>query len=312
MLHLFLGAIPPPIGGVSIYCKRRLEQLKLQGVPVRFYNTNNRLNIISLIFFCCVLRLTKKRFLIEVNISSWLAILIICAFGLARKCIFVDHNSSRRFVKKKISAWVMNIFSERAMSVKLVNPGLKKNYASPHKVNFEMVSPFIAPSELEVLDAIKNFPPQHRSLLEKGEIVFTSAWRTVSSHDEYDLYGLLKVLDIYECLVDKCPSTNFVLIVGEITNDEYGLKVKKKIDSLMPNENFHFVQGNVSQLALLPNTKVFLRLTKTDGDSLGVREAISLNIPVIASNVVWRPDEVTLVDLSNDEKIKSLISSYLI
>jgi len=49
-------------------------------------------------------------------------------------------------------------------------------------------------------------------------------------------------------------------------------------------------------LALIARSDVFVRPTLQDGDSISVREAVALRVPVVASNVGTRPEGVTLFD----------------
>jgi glycosyltransferase involved in cell wall biosynthesis len=64
-------------------------------------------------------------------------------------------------------------------------------------------------------------------------------------------------------------------------------------------------------LALMARSSVFVRPTFQDGDSISVREAIALSLPVVASNVGTRPSGVTLFDAGDvnglvDAVIKTL------
>src|SRR5690606_3205564 len=53
---------------------------------------------------------------------------------------------------------------------------------------------------------------------------------------------------------------------------------------------FVYVDDDVSFFSLLQKSTLSIRPTRTDGDSLSVRESLALGIPVVASNVVERPE----------------------
>jgi glycosyltransferase involved in cell wall biosynthesis len=60
-----------------------------------------------------------------------------------------------------------------------------------------------------------------------------------------------------------------------------------------------FLAGDLNHqlcLALMARSNVFVRPTLCDGDSISVREAITLKVPVVASNVGTRPEGVFLFD----------------
>jgi glycogen synthase len=60
-----------------------------------------------------------------------------------------------------------------------------------------------------------------------------------------------------------------------------------------------FLAGDVDHelcLALMARSSVFVRPTFQDGDSISVREAVALGVPVVASNVGARPEGVLLFE----------------
>jgi glycosyltransferase involved in cell wall biosynthesis len=78
-------------------------------------------------------------------------------------------------------------------------------------------------------------------------------------------------------------------------------------------ESLRFV-GDVDHemcLALMAQSHAFVRPTFRDGDSISVREAVSLGIPVVASNVGTRPAEAMLFEAGNVEEMISQIAQAL-
>jgi glycogen(starch) synthase len=60
-------------------------------------------------------------------------------------------------------------------------------------------------------------------------------------------------------------------------------------------------------LALMARCAAFVRPTRRDGDSISVREAISMKVPVVASNVGTRPDGAVLFEVGDvDGFVKSI------
>jgi glycosyltransferase involved in cell wall biosynthesis len=60
-------------------------------------------------------------------------------------------------------------------------------------------------------------------------------------------------------------------------------------------------------LALMARSSVFVRPTFQDGDSISVREALALGVPVVASNVGTRPEAVTLFDAGDVEGLVNAV-----
>jgi glycogen(starch) synthase len=64
-------------------------------------------------------------------------------------------------------------------------------------------------------------------------------------------------------------------------------------------------------LALMARSDVFVRPTFRDGDSVSVREAVSMGIPVVASNVGTRPPETLLFEPGDSQALAFQIERAL-
>jgi glycosyltransferase involved in cell wall biosynthesis len=75
-----------------------------------------------------------------------------------------------------------------------------------------------------------------------------------------------------------------------------------------------FICGYLSHsqtISLLSRLDLFLRATYFDGDANSVREALALNVPVVASNTDFRPDGVIKFEVGNNEDMVSKIDYAL-
>jgi glycosyltransferase involved in cell wall biosynthesis len=64
-------------------------------------------------------------------------------------------------------------------------------------------------------------------------------------------------------------------------------------------------------LALMGRSNVFVRPTFRDGDSISVREAVALGVPVVASNVGTRPEEVRVFEAGDVNGLVRAVESVL-
>jgi glycogen synthase len=64
-------------------------------------------------------------------------------------------------------------------------------------------------------------------------------------------------------------------------------------------------------LAAMAQCAIFLRTTLYDGDSISVREALHLGVPVIATDNGMRPDGVTLVPVGDEDAVVQAASNIL-
>jgi hypothetical protein len=310
---LFLGTLPPPLGGVSVYCKRRISQALQAGVICELFDTKLKLSLIRLIVRSHLLALSNQQFEIEVNTSNPIAIRALHYFGLSRFCTFIDHNGSRRF-KSKLETSLLRKFATDCRRVRIVNQDLFETYRRiglNDFANFEVFSPYIPPTEGEVRDAREQYAFAYRGLVDEVSsrtIVLTSAWKV--SHP--DVYGLLDCIDIYSKLAPNFRHVKFVLMVGEYAKSEFADEVRLRVESLaLKQPNVICINGGVPQWPLLPNVVVFLRLTTTDGDSVSVREALEQGCKVVATDVCTRPAGVYLTKSGDKDASIRLLTDLL-
>ncbi|MFZ7241036.1 hypothetical protein ACLSYN_08210, partial [Avibacterium avium] len=94
----------------------------------------------------------------------------------------------------------------------------------------------------------------------------------------------------------------------------FGQKIKEKVYLLTGKyDNLLFLENNKKIWPLLKITKLFIRATTTDGDSVSLKEALYFGAPVLASDVVPRADGVMLFNLEKDnlsEKIDEYLRNY--
>lgn len=304
MIYLLLGAVPPPVGGVSIYCMRKIELLTLNGKEVHFFDSRRKINLLKLILFSFLLRIKRKEYEIEINISNSLVLLVLTIFGLASCCVFYDHNSSRRLLSGKFNTCVFTFFCSKVNRIKTVNENLVNNYNELLKgrnVSITVETPFLAPTKNEIKKSKEKFPLELKGLISDGKrnIILSSAWKPISTEHENDLYGIKDTLAIYRKNISNYPEFIFILMIGELDSSEFSSEIQLLVHELTSFSNFEFIEGGFSQLPLLNRTIALLRLTKTDGDSVSIREALHFGANVIATNVSERPDNVNVVPVSD-------------
>lgn len=310
---LLLGAIPPPLGGVAVYCSRRLKLLEKTDVDYVYYDSRKKVSLVKLIINSAYMVLCKKKFTIELNVSNPIVLLFFTVLRLNRVTVFIDHNGSRRLTSSPIRKKIFFAFQNNLKAIKIVNNALQDNYSYKVRKKIELISPFLPPTEDEVNESILDFPSKYSYLLalDGRKIILTTAWKPINTDDEPDLYGLLDSIDVYAKLIPLHSDYIFVLMIGQLGDDEFSKKIKCRLKELSVFDNFIFITGGISQLPLLNKTRILLRLTKTDGDSVSVREAIYYGSYVIASNVTNRPDSVITVPNGDVNSVLQIINDLL-
>jgi glycosyltransferase involved in cell wall biosynthesis len=177
----------------------------------------------------------------------------------------------------------------------------------------------IKPKEKIVLHAfvppiIENEIPLPENIIEllenniNNKIIIANAFKLVL-HKNEDLYGLDLLIDVARMIKKDNKNYKIIFVVAS-TNDKL-----KFYEKMIKNENLE------SQISLIPHSLSFVKLmlksdlvirpTNTDGDALTIREAIFLNRPIIASDVVKRPSKTVLFKNRDSKDLYTKIKTLL-
>lgn len=124
---------------------------------------------------------------------------------------------------------------------------------------------------------------------------------------EYDLPTEIESLGLVR---ERFPQAGLVIIgAGSLENG-----IRDLIKSKAYAEHI-FLCGDVAHsvaLSMVANSDLFLRTTLYDGDSISVREALYLGIPVIATDTAMRPEGVDLVPAADPIALNQAIEKRLL
>ena len=270
-----IGPFPPPSGGVSIHLQRLLERSR--GNPdislsvfdfnkKKIYHSTGETSSIFSVLFCFF-----STDILHIHISHPVKYLLARLGKLAgKKIVYTQHNSREmewESTKKIIQLANLVVF--------VFNP-------SSLPENGIVLPAFIPP-------ILKNQLPQFVLEIFKK---YSETFITVSSSsgkltDGGDLYGFDIILESIPMITGNNSAFIFVDANGKLKNS-YAEKIKK-----IENETgikIIFVEQEVDFPAWIEWCSAFIRATRSDGDSLSVREALSMGKPVLASDCVNRPD----------------------
>lgn len=317
----FIGRIPPPLGGVTIFNQRKLELLRKQ-------LGEKQVVLIQPAYFHALLLLSSFLSSDEkhVSASNFLLIVLIVLFARKGTIIFYDHNSSRHLLS--LPVWkrkVYECFFLKCAKIVVVNEHLKKNYQiltnySALSYKFKEESAFLPPSIVELGEILSTYDSYlvdvYKRLENEGrKIVLTSAFQPNLDNNGNDIYTIELLIDVFVRLCDKYQEYYFIIAIANYPERDFSQKIKRKVNSLKGwRDNLIFIENDRKIWPLLKSTRLFIRATTTDGDSVSLREALYFNAPVLASDVVPRPNGVMLFNLENDNleyKIDKCLSELI-
>lgn len=308
---LLVTPMPPGIGGISVSSQRLYNNLKKDGYDVDIYKLrfenpalNNKPCIAFRFFFIPFYILFHKRYdIIHCHVSGVCRKLYL---GVSKilykraKLIFTIHGDIRDLLKKRLGIFSLN----RADRIICVQMGDSEKVPSKLQYKCVDIPAFILPDIITE----DNIPDNVLSFARKGEpplIIFNGA--VVLSPEYYDLYGFEDTINVYKQLQKEDIQCRLLMLINnKVTNNIHKAFIERIKQLVLNDPQVLFIEnGGFELLPLFKYAKVYLRPTKTDGDSLSVREALAMNCHVIASDKAKRPED-TIVYHANEELLHNI------
>jgi glycosyltransferase involved in cell wall biosynthesis len=318
MKLLLIGQFPPPHGGISVHIAEMQAQLTRIGVCCHVLNVDKRAptsdqyirirNGLDLVLE--LLRHARRGWMLHFhtsghNIKSWILALVCGLAGLSGPGrVLTLHSGMVPDYLRGASAW-QRCLARFACSlyscVVCVNPEIAQ--AVSRRLGISSLRLKIIPAFLPSMEREVTLPEPLEQRIGKCKPLFSTA---LFFRPEYGFELLVKALvrlrSDYQrlgCLVlggdqQEVEAQNFVRTEGM--------------------EDSIFLVGDVSHnlcLALIARSNIFVRPTLKDGDAICVREALSLGVPVVASNVGTRPQGALLFEPGSVDDLVSKIKTAL-
>jgi len=293
-------------GGISIHI-RRLVELLLNDYNVDIIdesrlvdNDGEVFNIRNKQFFKYFKKIVNTDILhVHTTVQLLRLFHVLVGFLFFKKIIVTIHSLS--VVKNKKDMFILRFTLFFAKQIIVVSEEIKQKI----KIKRAIILPAFLPPIIINEDELPN---EVTLLLQKNKdkkLIVSNAYK-LNIHKGQDLYGL--DLLIYVANLAKKNKDN-IKIIFIITTLEVNIELYKKyikiIDSEELNDYISIFTYPISFVKLIQKSDIVIRATNTDGDALTIREALFLNKPIIASDVVKRPEGTILfknrdsVDLYN-------------
>ena len=286
---LIIGPVPfnHGIGGVTIHVQRLLDYLDKIDFPYFFVDYKE--SAISLLKAIC------RADVVHLHVSNPLfqfLFVTLCKL-LGKKLIVTIHGNYGRFNKWK-NFLVRSAI--RMASIPIVINEKSFSICKSFNKKTVLIPAFIPPQkeetlQKEILDLIDRLKGQ-------GEkIVSTNAYNISYDKEGLDTYGIDFLVDFFKDSADKA------LIVSDPSGN-----YKKRFEGVKSDSVF-FIDYPHSYYELLKHVEFFVRNTSTDGDALSVKEALYLGVPTLCTDVVDRPEGVSLFKYSDKNSFEAAINS---
>lgn len=313
------GFAPPPIGGISVYCKRLINKLHAKDEQIIMRNfaaskggcgyivdvKNKLIEFIKLLF-------VSKR-VIHSQFTNFKLLLLLYLFGWRHDIIITLHNR-RLIMLNGWKRWIVNCLFQRVKYVIYNDPAYTSLLCEKYDIDeakIVILPTYIPPCNDEskgLTKDITDFLSRHAYSLS------ANASRIIKNEAFGDLYGLDQLIYLMDKLVhEKGVDVGMVFCISDIFNHEYYNHCLAKIKGLGLEEHFLFViNPTINGFEVWAATDLFLRPTMSDMEGVSVKEALQFGTPVVASDVCTRPKEAVLYEAGNADDLFEKVYPMLI
>jgi len=302
MKVLFVGPYPPPHGGISVHVwsahalmRRAGQQSSVLNIDPRAPESDRYIKISGgKDFIWQLVRYVGNDWALNVhtnghNPKSW-AIAVICGVaaqfgpgatltlhsGMAPGYIRNSQQRMRHVIRFACALYRQITCVNDEIATAVADLGIPKEQIRITPAFLPIDPPKVVP------------PPKIDTWMEEHSPVMTS---TMFFRAEYGFEVLLDAVDRLRLAYPQIGC--LVMGTGEGRGQAEELLARRGLSDSI------FLAGDLDHelcLALMSRSAAFVRPTFRDGDSVSVREAVSLGVPVVASNVGARPDGVLLFE----------------
>ncbi|MFV0230406.1 glycosyltransferase [Empedobacter falsenii] len=299
------GSLPEPYGGVSVHVQRLIQALEdFDNVELLNFSKGNQVITQKNIrksnnFFIEFIKvLFKKNIIVHLH-TNRLIVLLLFSFLKRKKYIITLHN--KRFLDledKKKNLFILSLKNARLV---FSNDYAVQDLLINKNVNIVKVPAFLPPQKQ--LTSIK-LPEEFTLFRCKYKYVFSMSVFGFNYLDKDD-YGLKKIVELLKKI--EAPELGICLCISQPNPFDLECFINDIRVAGLENRVLFLINKISNGSDIWENSDAFLRLNNTDIEGLSIKEALLLNVPVIASDVCSRPNDAIVY---KSEDFDDLINKF--
>jgi len=317
---LFIGPSPHVIGGTAAMLNKLMPALEEAGVPCRIFNTKvgdprggGMERIGRFLFFLGLsLRVAFARERIvhchAVNFANLVGhgfVLLACRLARKRSIITLHAGDLQAKFESGRSRTIGRMILGLANVVTSVTPQLSRTVADlgiPKSLfianGFQYFPQGADDTDSELPSEVAGFIEAHNPV-----VVLVGAMDRI--------YGVDVLLRATVMLRQSFPEAGALVIAFKSDNSAYNNEITHLVGSSNIQDSVLFPAPFPQIAEAMRQSDVLVRPTLSDGDSIVVREALTLGLPVIASDVGYRPEGVRLFRSEDHEDLARVIEDSI-
>ena len=315
------GTYPPPYGGMATHIVRLMRRMEQEDIRVRVFN---RVSDAGDPPRAICIRHNQKRWFMHFALTSPDKLLYVFtgrplvrflayALKLFRgKRYILRIGEERIFDTFRDGGWLEKWMTRKALCnadhVVAVSPHFCELLSSvgvaPEKIH--VIPGFIAPADLalEPPQEVIDFAASHSPVLSaNGQLQY--------SYDK-DVYGFDILIDALKRLKEIHPNIGLLMSLYSAAGTIEGLdEFRQMLKDEGLADAVHIRPEPHVFWPTLKYSDIFVRPTRSEGDSASIRESISLGVPVVASNATPRPEPSVLFENDSSQDLCDKLSEVL-
>ena len=305
---LILGPVPPPFGGISVHVLRLVPLLQRAGFKI---GVLNHFSSTEVPFVVGALKRNPLNYyrlprkfrarIVHYHHLRWLHLLAVALGKGSRDARYVltlhagdlrDHFPqliSRVPFVRRITHWALRRFD----TVIVVDSKI----ASYMQRELEDRRIELIPAFLESVSSDEKYDDSVEMFLRTGRVLVVAAYGVKFLRGGREIYGVDTAVDAF---VNLAAQEEDLRLIAFLARRPFRPKARRHLHRLERRLERAGVRERVLIVFGLPlvpalrRSAVFVRPTRAEGDALSIREALRVGVPVVASDVVQRPDGVVL------------------
>ena len=327
--------IPPSYGGVSVYVKRLSLALTKNGLPSGAYYSHKIEGILeechylydrypkhirSFYVLLDVFRLLKtvRRYKLihsHASLNSSFAIWLIhklCGLPV----VYTIHNQMIEQEIKSLNILdkfcVKSLAGDDGVQFVAVNKEGREillNSSLSFKNEIKIIPAYIKP--VEIGDANDYLDEDLIRFIENKPFILFYA-QSIRFCEGNEVYGTSTIIEAFVELKRRNPDVSLVFCIAEPNDPKHLENLRTVVKDNGLNDCVYWQEGAISEMwPLIKKSKLYVRPTSTDGDSILIREVLSFGIPVLASDVCVRPQMCETYHYGNTADLVNKIEALL-
>lgn len=309
---LLIGPAPQNVGGISMHLRRLMATMKglceFDFVDEGHKRYEGYFNMRSLNIFTYLKKVFKAD-VVHINSGAFSLRLInafICRIVLRKYTVVTIHRDPTIESHVGMTRFVLS----RCNEVIAVNKNGYNLLKTERKCNYHLLPAFLPP-------IMKDDPPLEAELQEwiekarstKNSLLMVSNASSLVFLNGEDVYGIDQSLEAVKALRDKGINCFLIFVIVQCNFPDVLAQYKKFVVDNALEEYILLLEKPCSFVRLMDESDIVLRTTNTDGDSISVREALALGVPIIASDVVERPEGTILFKTRDVDSLVEVIAN---